>query len=390
MNKLIIGVIIACLVVSFTAGYVKAESPTITIVDSAGREVTLPYPVEKAIVLHTDAAKAVAVFGAEDQVAGVKSDLIFPPSLKDKPEVGKWSDPNFETIIELEPDVVICYGYQASEFEENLQPAGIPLAAMDCYKMGTFISDMETMGLIFGKENRAEEYIDFVQGYLDLVQERVNTLEPEEQVKVYIEKNNTPYKSYSVGSGMHDLVTLAGGINIAADEPIPYPEVSPEWVLEQEPEVMVTYFYKPYHPSGYGMESSETMEQWRDEVLSRPGWTELVPAAARGNERVDCLSSHVCFGTSMPVGLCYLAKWFYPNLFSDIDPKTIHRELMVEFMDYEPEGTFAYPEFFGSWDYDKDGDGEISKAEAIKSVQDYFNELIAKAQAIQVVMLYFG
>ena len=50
-----------------------------------------------------------------------------------------------------------------------------------------------------------------------------------------------------------------------------------------------------------------------------------------------------------------------------------------------------HPEiFFDPWDYDKDGNGEISKAEAIKAVQDYFNGLIAKLQAIQVVMLYFG
>ena len=45
---------------------------------------------------------------------------------------------------------------------------------------------------------------------------------------------------------------------------------------------------------------------------------------------------------------------------------------------------------FDPWDYDENHDGEISKAEAIKSVQDYFNDVITKAQAIQVVMLYFG
>jgi iron complex transport system substrate-binding protein len=45
----------------------------------------------------------------------------------------------------------------------------------------------------------------------------------------------------------------------------------------------------------------------------------------------------------MPVGLCYLAKWFYPDLFPDLDPEAIHSDFMTEFMNYEPEGVFAYP-----------------------------------------------
>ena len=52
---------------------------------------------------------------------------------------------------------------------------------------------------------------------------------------------------------------------------------------------------------------------------------------------------------------------------------------------------YLHPEiFFNPWEYDKDSSGGISKAEAIKAIQDYFNGLMAKAQAIQVVMLYFG
>jgi len=45
------------------------------------------------------------------------------------------------------------------------------------------------------------------------------------------------------------------------------------------------------------------------------------------------------------------------------------------------------------WDpmvYDENGDGVISKAEAVNAVQDYFNGLITKAQAIEVVTLYFA
>ncbi|MCD4669569.1 MAG: ABC transporter substrate-binding protein, partial [Actinomycetia bacterium] len=48
------------------------------------------------------------------------------------------------------------------------------------------------------------------------------------------------------------------------------------------------------------------------------------------------------------ISLQYMAKWFYPELFADLDPKAIHQEFLTEFqgLDYnlEKNGVFAYPE----------------------------------------------
>ena len=42
------------------------------------------------------------------------------------------------------------------------------------------------------------------------------------------------------------------------------------------------------------------------------------------------------------------------------------------------------------WMYDTNGDGEIDKSEAIDAVQDYFDDIITKEQALDVIQLYFG
>jgi hypothetical protein len=48
------------------------------------------------------------------------------------------------------------------------------------------------------------------------------------------------------------------------------------------------------------------------------------------------------------------------------------------------------PDTFDPWSYDDDKDGEISKVEALNAVVDYFDGVITKDQAIEVLWLYFA
>ena len=57
--------------------------------------------------------------------------------------------------------------------------------------------------------------------------------------------------------------------------------------------------------------------------------------------------------------------------------------------DADGNGNTATPRFSLGITYDDDGDGGISKAEAIAAIRDYFSGGITKAQAIAVIRLYF-
>ena len=47
------------------------------------------------------------------------------------------------------------------------------------------------------------------------------------------------------------------------------------------------------------------------------------------------------------IGIAYMTKWFYPDLFEDLDPKVIHQEYLTEFQhldyDLDEHGVFVYP-----------------------------------------------
>ena len=59
-------------------------------------------------------------------------------------------------------------------------------------------------------------------------------------------------------------------------------------------------------------------------------------------------------------------------------------------LDSAPDiGVYEVPEW-DPWAYDGNSDGVIQKMEAIHAIQDYFSHKVSKAQAIEVIMLYFG
>ena len=58
--------------------------------------------------------------------------------------------------------------------------------------------------------------------------------------------------------------------------------------------------------------------------------------------------------------------------------------------DADGNGNTAAPRFSLGITYDDDGDGAVSKAEAIAAIRDYFSGGITKAQAIAVIRLYFS
>jgi len=356
MKKLfLIGIVLVCLLVSLMGGYAGKEvtsqtatEGSITIVDSAGREVRVPQPLERIVALHGDAAEVIRALGAKDNIVGITKYMAdepeFWPELRDRPICGSSFSPNYEKIVELNPQVVIVYGgtfgfSASSELEEKMEPAGIKVVKLDCYKPKTIARDLSTLGLMLGRSERAAELINFFDEYLGEVHSRISQLKPEEKVRVYFEQW-TDYKSVAEGAGYHDMVTMAGGINIFAGSGVAYPEVSPEAVLEKGPQVVIKNTTPKYAASGYTAADSGEMAALRSELVGRPGWANL---EAVRNGRVFVISNEIVGGAKKPIGICYLAKCLYPDKFQDIDPMAMLKEYLEKFQGVPYRGIYVYP-----------------------------------------------
>ena len=384
MNKKIVGMMLACLIVCTVISVPVDAKKTVTITDSSGNRVKIPYPVERVVNVNLFADEAIVALGGEDKLVGI--DIIplaepeFYPTLQDKPSVGLHHFPSYEKIIALEPDVVIA----ASDlmflpgFKEKMEKAGIEVVYLNLWDPGTYDRDVRNLGIILGEEKRAKEYLKFVHSYMKMVEDRVKDIPSDERVGVYWEFH-FPYMTMAKGSPIDKFIEMAGGRNVFAGTEggefqmptipglpagmevstgLPLLTVSQEAIVEANPQVIIGEFMpmsvmtkgigkmirgEPYQmPIGYTDKPDVNIfKSSRDEIMNRSGSSAI---DAVRNERVYIFPfSMLLTSTRWPVGLVYLGKCFYPDRFEDVDPDEFHAEWLKKWNGLEYKGVYVYP-----------------------------------------------
>ncbi|MCW4007844.1 MAG: ABC transporter substrate-binding protein [Candidatus Bathyarchaeota archaeon] len=313
----------------------------ITIVDGAGRNVTLTVPVKRIVVINDGLTEMLCALGAEDKIVGRDASSNMPESVLDIPVVGENSYlPNVELILELKPDVIFADSmlpYNTVAMSQ-LEAAGIPIFISDpvdpepTKHSNLTVVDfscnlLSKLATIVGGQDKAEEYINYVQYYNNLVKQRLANLTQEQKPKVMLEWY-APYNTF-VTPG----IDQAGGINIAENQTVYAPVLSPEFVVEQNPAVIIRMSSSSNH-------NLTDFIAERDAIMNR---TELAEVDAVKNGRVYICDWDIRGGISSVVGYLYWAKWCQPSLFADIDPNAVHAELYQKFFGTTVKGVFAYP-----------------------------------------------
>ena len=331
---------------------IVGKEKELTLVDTADRIVTVKKPIERIVILHSMAVEAMRSIKATDKIVGVdkytiQSEVFFPEFV-DYPSVGGsvWS-PDYEAILALDPDVVFLYAgltmlttvEPVQDKLEELDPS-ITVIRFDCFKQATFMDEIAKLGYILGKKGEAEEFIDFYEGFMNNIKERVEGFSEEDKIKVYQETMWGRYRACAVGTDIHQMLVTAGGKNIF-DDLEGYVDVDPEGVAWRNPEIIVNTAFGGGYDKDVG-DVTELEAAW-EEMFNR---AELKDVEAVKNRKVYILSSPVTGGGRHFVGIGYMAKWFYPGLFSDLDPKAAHHEYLARFqgldIDLDEKGVYVY------------------------------------------------
>ncbi|MCD4740881.1 MAG: ABC transporter substrate-binding protein, partial [Desulfobacteraceae bacterium] len=334
--------LLLCLAVSGTAmsgqGQTSDQTKIIKIRDANGNFIQVKLPVKRIVVLTSDALEIVCALRADDLVTGVftgvSREALFEAKLKKKPKVGDWREVNYELLAELKPDIVLCYARSPGKnLEKKLKPFGIKVVRLNFFKIETLEQEINTLGLVLGKTKQAEALINWHQSRLRFLQKELKGIK--DPPYVYIE-GDSRHHTAGPGSGGDKMCTLAGGNNIASDLSIPYPEITCEWILKNNPDVIIkvatrgSYNIKPKNIKTDNKTKNRQvgLKKMQEEIMARLAWNHI--KAVKQN-RVHIITNEIWAGPRAVIGTGYMAKWFFPEKFKHFNPEEIHKEYIDNF-----------------------------------------------------------
>lgn len=321
----------------------SGEEKELTFIDSLERNITIKKPITSIVVLGSFNPEAIRVLKATDKLVGIDSDISklkeFYPNISKLPTVGKWNDPDAEMIINLKPDIVLTYATTPSiEVEDKLKTANIQMVRLNFYS-SMAINSINKLSYILDREEEAKANSDYINKYLDIIKSRTEKLSEDEKPKVFME-TWSPYKSGSTVGGHNDGCIIASGTNIAKDlDPRTGSsfDVDSEWLIEQNPDIIQKLMSSS--DLGYATFNSTKLNETRREIMGR---AELANVNAVKNGQVYLYSYELEYVRGF-IGTIFMAKWFHPELFEDLDPEAIHKEYLEQFEGIPYKGAYTYP-----------------------------------------------
>jgi iron complex transport system substrate-binding protein len=280
-----------------------ATQPPITLLDGLGRPVSLANPAKRVISMAPSNTEVLFAVGAGEQVVGRDEFSDYPASVKTLPSVGgSMGQYSLEQIVALKPDLVLAGGINTPEQVKALEDLGLTVFYLgNPTTLEEMYANLATVGQLTGRGAEAREEILSLQARVAAVDKELISITARPSVFYEIDASD-PNKPYTAGKGtfIDQLISRAGGVNVAADVTDPYPQLGLEQLVVSDPAIILL------GDSAYGV----TAEQ----VSARPGWLTL---SAVKNARIYTFDDNLVSrpGPRLVDGFEQLAKLLHPELF---------------------------------------------------------------------------
>ena len=209
------------------------------VTDDLGRRITLPHPPRRILSLAPSVTEILFAVGAGGKTAGDTDYCDFPPAARRLPHVGGPITPSVEKILRLGPDLVILADQTLPRAQADALAARwrAPVYVTAAATYSGVEKDIAALGALAGSPRATADTLARM-GAAQAVVRRAVGRRPHPRVFVVVW--DRPLMTAGGGSFLGDLIRLAGGVNVAEHLGESYPSYSPERLLRDQPDVILT------------------------------------------------------------------------------------------------------------------------------------------------------
>lgn len=276
-----------------------------TLVDGLGSDVVIEAPPQRIVSLSLGADEVLLPLVGPERFAAVTA-LSQDPGISNVAQLAHQvgttirSSQNIEEIIALEPDLVLVASFTAPEVLEQLRDAGLTLFTTT-YPVGfdAIRENTRLLGQVVGEEAGAEALVARMDAEIAAVQQAVGEHEVPVRALFLTPGNYTS----GVDSTIAEVIRTAGGVDVAAAASMSqFAALSDEFIIEQDPDVILLTGWTPYDPT------------FVDTFYENPAFTGL---SAVENARVYVVSDAHLSSVSQYISRAVedVAAYLYPDLY---------------------------------------------------------------------------
>ena len=248
------------LIIMLVAFTMLSCSTNEVVTDDLGYEVMMDAPPKRIVSLTPNITEILFHLGLGDRVVGRTSYCDYPPEADDIPSLGDIMNLSVESILELEPDLVLANRMVPLELIDQLKGISsrrINVAAFDPASIEGVVSTIDRIAVICGVKSNTNELVKQMN---ELKKAQTSSL-------VYFEIWGEPPTTFGKTTFGADIIRWAGAENLGDQIAGDYPTTTHESIISLNPNYIII-------PNSY----AETP----DDIASRPGYSEI-DAIKEGN-----------------------------------------------------------------------------------------------------------
>lgn len=220
-------------------------------------------PVLRIVSLAPNLTELIFALGLQEHLAGRSSACDYPPEAASVPVVGGFGRPNWEALWQVRPDIVVATDLEKKGIIQQLERQGAHVLLLPCESWTELKQAATQLAEALNQPERATVWIEELDTRLDALRARAQARwDDDERPSVYVEVWGKPMTTACGESFLHEVIDVVGGRNVTGDLPGRYRSISSEWVIEQDPDVILL---------AYMLENMQAA----DSVRKRIGWSSI-------------------------------------------------------------------------------------------------------------------
>ncbi|HMA53525.1 MAG TPA: ABC transporter substrate-binding protein [Acidobacteriota bacterium] len=308
-RRLLLAALVVFAFCSYAAGREGGHGPAETargpqvIKDDLGRPFPLPTGTPRRIVsMAPNVTEILFALGLGPRVVGVTRFCDWPPEAKAVPKIGGLVDPNVEIIRSLDPDLVIAFRGNPLRIVDRIRKLDLPVFVLDIGQgLDNLFPLIERIGRVTRTESEAAGLVAKLRARVETVDGGLRDVLSRPQVFVLLYGQGL----WTCGgeSYVDDLITRAGGTNVASSLPKKWVLYKRERIIKDDPDVVFIL-----------ARSASDFAEGRDRFSRMPGMDGIKAVRQRKLYELD-ENAASRFGPRLVEVLARMAELLHPERF---------------------------------------------------------------------------